>query len=86
MEHPAAEDKLAVLLITPQEVLFDGSARSVILPGEKGTFEVLPHHKPLLSLIVKGDILVDGRPFPIKRGLAKVAKNSLQAIIEPRLD
>ena len=83
---PVAEDELAVLLITPQEVLFDGKARSVILPGEKGTFEVLPHHKPLLSLIVKGEILVDGRPFPIQRGVAKVAKNLLQAVIEPRLD
>ena len=83
---PAVEELLTVSLITPQEVLFEGKARSVILPGEKGTFEVLPHHKPLLSLVVRGEILIDGQPFPIHRGIAKVAKNVLEAVIEPRVD
>ena len=73
---------LDVSVVTPQGVLFDGKAQSVLLPGEKGVFEVLINHKPLLSLLVPGDILVDERPIPIRRGIVRVMTNRILAIVE----
>lgn len=73
---------LNVIVVCPERVIFEGRANSVILPGEKGVFEVLPFHRPLLSLLKEGDIYVDSRFMKIRRGIAKVEANILAAIVE----
>lgn len=71
-----------VTAITSQKVVFKGQAQSVILPGEKGVFEILPFHKHLISRLVKGKVSIDGHIFSILRGIAKVEKNSVAIIME----
>jgi F-type H+-transporting ATPase subunit epsilon len=73
---------LDVVVLGPQEVIYEGKASSVILPGEQGTFEVLSFHKRILSRLVSGDLIVDERVFPIRRGIVKVNQNKVTAIIE----
>lgn len=75
---------LTVLIATPERVLFEGSALSVVLPGEKGVFEVLPFHKRLLSRLLEGRITVDGRKLEIRRGVAKVGGNHVTVIVEDK--
>lgn len=70
-------------VITPNRVLFEGDVRSVFFPGATGEFEILEFHKPLLSLLRKGDILIDdARTIPIKRGVVQVFENELVAVVE----
>lgn len=77
------KDQIDVSIVTPDGVLFEGKVHSVILPGEEGVFEVLPHHKALLSLLLPGDIMLDQRPVPIRRGIVKVLSDStVYAIVE----
>ena len=64
------------------QALFDGVANRVILPGDYGVFEVLIYHKPLLSLLRKGEIIVDDVGFPISRGIVRVRDNELVALVE----
>jgi F-type H+-transporting ATPase subunit epsilon len=73
---------LKVIILTPQEVLFQGVADRVILPGEQGTFEVGPFHRPLLSRLLPGTIVVDTRAFPIQRGVVKVERNTVTSLVE----
>ena len=73
---------LEVSIVTPEGVLFGGRAQSVILPGEGGTFEILPHHKPLLGRLLTGEISIDRRLISIARGIVKVGLNRLVAIVE----
>lgn len=71
-----------LLLFTPQRIVYEGKAFSVILPGEKGVFEVLAYHKSLISRLISGFILVDGRNFFIRRGVVKVGLNKVVVIAE----
>lgn len=73
---------LDVSILNPRGVIFEGKAGRVVLPGEQGVFEVMPFHKHLLSLLVGGNLAVDGKDFPVKRGIAKVELNKLTVIIE----
>ena len=73
---------LEVTLISPSKVVFKGQAKTVILPGEYGVFEVLLFHKPIMSRLLKGRIEVDGQSFPILRGVVKVQENQVTAIVE----
>lgn len=74
---------LNVLVVTPIRVLFEGRAESVIFPGEEGVFEVLSYHKPLLSRLISGSLIIDHEHiFPIRRGVAGVNRNKATVIVE----
>lgn len=74
---------LQVTIVSPEEFLFDGPAQRVILPGEMGVFEVGPFHRPLMSRLLPGLIVVDGQHIPIARGVVKVERDAVMAIVEP---
>ena len=73
---------LHVVVTSPERVLFDGSARSVLFPGEQGTFEVLTLHRPLVSLLSAGAVAIDGKAIAIRRGVVRVADDEVTAIVE----
>ena len=73
---------LTVVVTSPERVLFDGTARRIVFPGEKGTFEVLPLHRPLVSRLVGGIIEVDERTFRVRRGIVRVADDVITAVVE----
>lgn len=73
---------LDVLILSPEKIIFEGKAESVILPGEQGTFELLSFHKNLLSRLLAGSVIVDGRIFSIRRGIVKVKDDTVIIVSE----
>jgi F-type H+-transporting ATPase subunit epsilon len=45
-------------IITPETRLFEGEVSSVTFPGEKGSFQVLNNHAPIISLLQEGRIQI----------------------------
>lgn len=41
-------------IITPDKKIFEGEVNTVTFPGEDGSFQVLNHHAPLVSLLKDG--------------------------------
>ena len=80
-----ADQSFRVLVATPERVVFEGNAKSLILPGERGVFEVMPYHKRLLSRLVRGVLSLDGSELKIRRGVAKVGLNDVTVIVEEDL-
>ena len=78
----AEESSFNVVILTLDRVVFEGKGKSLILPGEKGTLEILPYHKRLLTRLTRGSMLLDGTSFPISRGVAKVGLNEVTVIVE----
>ena len=74
--------KLDVTIASPQRTIFKDQAYSVIMPGESGVFEVLAFHKPLLTRLISGDVIIDNKAFPISRGIAKVGRNAVTVLVE----
>ncbi len=71
-----------VAILDPAHVIFDGMANSVVLPGDDGEFEVLDFHKPIVSFLRRGEIIIDNMGFPISRGIARFYKDKLIALVE----
>lgn len=63
-------------------IVFAGGVKSVILPGEQGVFEILTYHKPIISRLITGNIIIDGQVFPITRGIVGVNNNKATIIVE----
>ncbi|MEA5045924.1 MAG: ATP synthase F1 subunit epsilon [Petrimonas sp.] len=43
-------------IISPKKMIFTGSVVSVTLPGALGSFQILEHHAPIISSLVKGKL------------------------------
>lgn len=67
---------LKVILTNPNEVMFEGLAESVYLPGVYGEFEVLSFHAQIMSVLKKGIVRIDDRFFNIKDGFARMDQNN----------
>ncbi len=71
---------LRIELITPDGPVFEGDADGISLPTPDGEITVLPHHIPLISIVVPGSITVrQGREeklFAVSRGVIEVAPST----------
>ena len=52
-------DTFKLEILTPNGVIYDDNALSVVLPGEEGEFGVLAHHASLTTLLTSGVIDVE---------------------------
>lgn len=64
------------------QVLFDGEAEAVTVPGSDGTLTVLPHHEALVSTLRPGVVSVRGstdgnssQTFEVTSGVIEVSNN-----------
>jgi F-type H+-transporting ATPase subunit epsilon len=74
---------MKVTILNPKHVLFAGEAESVFLPGDLAEFELLDFHAPIVSLLNKGEVILDMRKrIPIKRGMVKFDNNECTVLVE----
>ena len=73
---------LEALVLSPREILYEGQAKSIVVPGEEGVFEILSFHKRILSRLLSGNVFVDDKNYRIQRGIVKVDQNKVTIIIE----
>jgi F-type H+-transporting ATPase subunit epsilon len=78
---------MIVEIITPDKVVFEGEADLVRLPGIDGSFEILDHHAPLVSILGEGEIkVIDPKKkehmVPVNGGVIEVANNHVKILAE----
>ncbi len=50
-------DKLLYLeIVTPAKIVFSGNVKSITVPGELGSFQILFNHAPIISNLTIGEI------------------------------
>lgn len=73
---------LEVVFLSPQKTIFEGKAKTIIFPGEKGACEILPFHKNFLTRMLSGFVIIGKDTYPVKRGVVKVDRNRVTIIAE----
>ena len=74
---------MKVTVLNTEHVVFDGEAASVLLPGDQAEFELLDFHAPIVSLLRRGEVGVDGRNrIPIKKGMVRFDNNECVILVE----
>ena len=73
---------LSCTILSSSKVLFEGNATKVILPGEKGIFEIGFFHKPFISRLFSGSAWIDNKEYLIRHGVAKVKNNRVIVMVE----
>jgi F-type H+-transporting ATPase subunit epsilon len=77
---------LKVSVISPERVLFEGEATSVVAPAFDGEVGILDNHAPMMTLLGKGSLRLGGagaeRKFEIEGGFLQVVENNVRIVTE----
>ena len=77
---------LQVSVISPERVLYEGTARGVVAPAFDGEVGILPQHAPLMTLLGRGTLRVDTEQgeqrFPIEGGFLQVVDDAVRVVTE----
>jgi F-type H+-transporting ATPase subunit epsilon len=73
-------------ILTPDKKIFEGEVSSVTVPGAQGSFEILNHHAPIISILEDGKVIVRNNNvvqiFSTKGGVVEVINNKVIVLAE----
>jgi F-type H+-transporting ATPase subunit epsilon len=76
---------LKVSVISPEALVFEGDAESVVAPGFDGELGILTGHAPLMTLLGKGTLRIGGgvgKSYTVEGGFLQVAQNVVRVVTE----
>ncbi|MBA3645139.1 MAG: F0F1 ATP synthase subunit epsilon [Gemmatimonadaceae bacterium] len=76
---------LKVSVISPESVLFEGEADSVVAPAYDGEVGILTGHAPMMAVLGKGELRLGGstnRRFKVEGGFLQVLDNQVRVVTE----
>lgn len=76
-------------IITPDKKIFEGEVKLVKVPGNKGAFEMLENHAPIVSTLGEGEIKIictddTIQRFDISAGVIESKKNKAVILAETK--
>ena len=79
--------ELQVRVVSPESLLFEGPAVSVVAPAWDGRVGILPGHAPMIALLGSGDLSIDlpgggSQSFFVAGGVLKVEGPELVVLTE----
>lgn len=77
---------MEIKILTPEKLLFEGEIKSVKLQGLNGKFEILNNHAPIVSVLVKSDVVIkdmedNEHAFSIKGGMLEMSDNKISILV-----
>jgi len=78
---------LTVSVISPERILFEGQASSVVAPAHDGEVGILPGHAPMMTLLGRGVLRLTGGAAPDQRfevtgGFLQVVDDTVRVVTE----
>lgn len=74
---------LHISVISPESLLYEGDAPSVVAPAFDGEVGILTGHAPMLTLLGSGTLRVgDGPSFTVAGGFLQVVDNQVRVVTE----
>ena len=77
---------LHISVVSPEAMLYEGDAQSVVAPAFDGEVGILTGHAPMMTLLGKGTLRIGAgsgaRTFAIEGGFLQVAANAVHVVTE----
>jgi F-type H+-transporting ATPase subunit epsilon len=76
-----------LVVLTPEQELFNGAITSVKVPGTKGQFEILKGHAPIVSSLAAGVVrIVDATgqrsEITVEKGFIEVLRDEVSVLVQ----
>ncbi len=73
-------------IITPEQIIYEGEADLVQLPGIDGLFEILKNHTPMIAALKKGKVKIGNNNefsyLEINGGVVEILDNRILVLAE----
>ncbi|MCA9399308.1 MAG: hypothetical protein KC618_06135 [Candidatus Omnitrophica bacterium] len=74
------------VILSPNELLYQNEIESLFLTGDRGEYELLAYHYPLVGVLKKSDIIINfNESIPIKGGVVRFFANECTIIVEEEI-
>lgn len=77
---------MTVEVVSPEAILYQGEATSVVAPAYDGLVGILPRHAPMLALLGRGVLKITtgakNRRFKVGGGFVQVRANTVRVVAE----
>jgi F-type H+-transporting ATPase subunit epsilon len=76
-----------IKILSPLGTIYDGKVSHVTFPGAMGAFAVYPSHAPIVSTLVKGNIVCfpgngEKQTFAVRNGFVEVKNDRATVCVE----
>ncbi len=74
------------VILSPNSLVYQNEIHSLFLTGDKGEYEILAYHYPLLGVLRRGDIIINWEErLPIGGGVIRFYANECTILVEEAL-
>lgn len=71
------------IILSPKNLVYEKEVKSVFVTSDRGEFELLSYHYPLVGLVVFGDIVIDQiYRIPVRSGIIRFYANECTILVE----
>ena len=78
--------KLGLRIVTPDKLIYEGTATSISAIGPDGVFSVLPRHAPMISGLARGEIKIEdgAKTFyvMVDSGVLEVSEEKVNILVQ----
>ena len=73
-------------ILTPEDKIFEGTAKAAQFPGSEGSFEILENHASMISSLDSGVMKITTQKevlkFQVEGGVVEILKNKVIVLLE----
>ncbi len=72
-----------LVVMSSKSLIYENEVHSVFLSGDRGEYELLAYHYPLVGVLTRGNIIIDWKEsIPIKGGIVRFMANECSIMVE----
>ena len=78
--------KFKCIILSPNQLIYENEIQRIFLTGDTGEYELLAYHYPLLGVLKKSDVVIDGKEkIAIRGGVVRFFANECIIMVEEEL-
>lgn len=71
------------IILSPNQLVYENEIQSIFLTGDRGEYELLAYHYPLLGVLTKGNVIINwNEKIPIRGGVVRFFANECIILVE----
>ena len=71
------------VVMSPKSLIYENEIQSVFLTGDRGEYEILAYHYPVLGILKESSIVINWKEsLPIKTGIVRFFANECIILVE----
>ena len=74
------------IILSPYHLIYQNEIQSLFLTGDRGEYELLAYHYPLLGVLKKGYVIINWeKKIGIERGIVRFFANECTIMVEEEI-